>query len=143
VAFQPGPGGWAARGEADQTIAVWSWPGKDMAFGGPGQRLAGHTGLITRLRRLADGRLLSEGRDGLVLVWDPLTGRRLASYAGVGQALASADGRRVWMQDADGSVGVIDLPPAGQALLDQARARGGALTAADRARYFLAPAPAK
>ena len=143
VAFQPGPGGCVARGDANQSIGIWRWPDSGLDFGAnPQKQLAGHTGVIVRLRRLADGRLLSQGQDGAVFIWDPLTALRLASYSGVGQALASADGRRVWMLSTGGAVSVVDLPPAGQGLLDQARSRGGGLSSADRARYFLPPTSA-
>ena len=70
------------------------------------------------------------------MVWDPLTGRRLGQYEGVDQVLTS-EGLKLWLTTADHRLEVVDLPPSGQALIDQARSRGGTLSAADRARFFL------
>jgi len=139
AAFRVGPGGWIARGDVNQSILVWPWP----AQGAPAistaavKRLLGHAGLIRKLRQTPDGRLVSEGQDNVTMVWDPLSGRRLARYEGVASSHLSQDGRRLVLMGVDGSVRLADLPPTGQALLTAERAHAGALTPAERGRYFL------
>jgi WD40 repeat protein len=139
VALRPGPGGWIARADVDQSILVWPWDGAraPMIAAPPAKRLAGHEGAVLKLKALPDGRLLSQGQDNRVMIWDPLSGRLLARYDNVKVSRVSADGRRLVLLGTDGVVRAADLPPDGQALIDAERNRAGALTAGERERYFL------
>jgi hypothetical protein len=139
AAFQPGPGGWIARGGANQNILIWAWPrtGLPDIVGAPLKRLLGHTGIIRRMRVTAQGRLMTEADDHAAILWDPLHGHAIARYDGVMDSRLSADGNRFVFIGADGAVRIAQLPPTGQALIDAARKRYGELSADERDRYFL------
>jgi WD40 repeat protein len=139
AAFNPGPGGWIARGSSDQNILVWAWPrtGLPDIVGAPLKRLTGHAGIIRRMRVTPQGRLMTEAEDQAAILWDPLHGHAIARYDGVRDSRLSADGNRFVYVGADGAVRIAQLPPSGQTLIDAARARYGALSTDERARYFL------
>jgi len=139
AAFNPGPGGWIARGSSDQTILIWPWPeaGLPDIVGAPLKRLTGHAGVIRRMRVTPQGRLMTEAEDHAAILWDPLHGHAIARYEGVMDSRLSADGSRFVYVGANGAVRLAQLPPTGQTLIDAARARYGELSADERARYFL------
>jgi len=139
AAFNPGPGGWIARGSSNQQVLVWAWPqtGLPDIVGAPLKRMTGHTGIIRRMRVTAQGRLMTEAEDHAAILWDPLHGHAIARYDGVMDSRLSADGNRFVYLGADGAVHLAQLPPAGQALIDAARTHTGELADAERERYFL------
>ncbi|MBV9549723.1 MAG: AAA family ATPase [Alphaproteobacteria bacterium] len=139
AAFQPGPRGWIARGGSNQEVLVWAWPqgGLPDIVGAPLKRLLGHTGIIRRMRLTPQGRLETEGDDHAAILWDPLHGHAIARYDGVMDSRLAQDGSRFVFIGADGAVRMAQLPPAGQALLDDAARRYGSLSPAERDRYFL------
>ena len=133
------PGGWLARADVNQSIGLWPWPadGAGAFRGGPVRRLLGHNAVVSRLKVTADGRLLSRDQSGVVMLWDALAGHLLARYDDTASARLSNDGHALALLSPTGELRLADLPPAGAALISQARAKGGALSAAERTRYFL------
>jgi WD40 repeat protein len=75
LAFSP-DGATLLSASRDDTLAVWNVPGRELVG-----RLEGHKAEVLVVRCLPDGRAVSGGIDGRLLVWDVGTGqsRELAS----------------------------------------------------------------
>jgi WD40 repeat protein len=125
---------WVYRGAA---LAVWEVPsGKLLTPAG------GHSSSVVSAAAAGGGReILTAASDGVVLRWDPTTGKELGAIplripgGGFGAGLVggpvtlSADGTRALASDGSGGLGVFDLPAGSQPFAipgDSGReARGG------------------
>jgi WD40 repeat protein len=109
VAFSPD--GRRLAGSFDTTVDVW-----DAQTGREPTVLRGHTGLLTSVAFLPDGRRLASGsHDGTVRVWDAKTGQQLAILyrdddgPGVTSVAFSPDGGRVAIGSWDKTVRLCDV----------------------------------
>lgn len=77
------PSGTLATSGIDQSVKIWNW-----ADGTVQTNLQGHTGPVCSVCWSKDGKLLASGsRDGTAKLWDPQTGRLLATYECQDQAM--------------------------------------------------------
>jgi serine/threonine protein kinase/WD40 repeat protein len=106
VAWHPAGDRLAVAG-SNPRIQIW-----DVAAKRKAATLAGHVQNVTELTFHSDGELLaSHGWDGIVILWNPSSGRQLLSLPSAGEPQFSPDGRHLAITRPDDRADLFEVTP--------------------------------